>query len=870
MTRNFTRPTHLVVSLATLLSIVSAGCVSDDRAAGAQASLASMPSLGAAETFALLAGSTVTNTGMSMITGDVGVSPGSAIIGFPPGVLVSGAFHAADAPAAAAQSSLTTAYVDVAGQPCGTVLTGVDLGGMTLQPGVYCFSTSAQLTGTLTLDGMGDSNAVFVFQIGSTLTTASSSSVNMIGGAIPGRVFWQVGSSATLGTGTQFSGNILAMVSITATTGANLTGRALARTGAVTVDGVNGIAAPTVVIPPVVDMGMPDLGPADLGPSDLGPPDLGPSDLGVPDLGPSDLGVSDLGVEDGGQDGGQDAGQDGGTDAGQDGGQDAGQDLGPRDAGSIVPDAARGGLAGGALGGCSAAPGTPSGGIAALFAALGIFGILGLRRRRSVAALLATAVLMVPVFGQAQSVTLNQFQGAETPDDGLEVSRPIDLGHGRFAANLYLDYARNPLVYEATQGYSSTQRGALVRDQLAVRVGVALGLFDRVILFASGSGNLLMAGQERPGYVAADGTRMGDFNLGARVRLLGTPRLGEAAYGALAVQVAATLPMARWVASDTQLTGDGTVTVTPELLAEVGGRSLRLTANLGTRLRANQSFNTLSVGHELTWGLGLGVPVVGKTLEVDLEVYGATAISHPLEYATTPVEAMAGLRYRAESGWTAALGAGPGLARGYGSPDFRTMATVGWSQPASRPGVALEPEAVVVALAEPEPAAAPLDTDGDGVIDSLDRCPTVPGPAENDGCPFAVVVAATPVAPAEIVILQRVEFETDQSGTLAPRTVATLEEVRAIINDNPQILRVSIEGHADERGTDDYNQALSERRATAVMDWLVAHGVSAHRFESHGRGERDPFAPGFTGDAQQTNRNVQFFVLDPVATHADR
>jgi outer membrane protein OmpA-like peptidoglycan-associated protein len=500
---------------------------------------------------------------------------------------------------------------------------------------------------------------------------------------------------------------------------------------------------------------------------------------------------------------------------------------------------------------------------------LGIFGILGLRRRRALGALLAMAAVIVPVGAQAQSVTLNQFQGSETPDDGLEVSRPVDLGHGRFAANVYLDYARNPLVYEATQGHSSTQREAIVRDQLDVRVGVAVGLFDRVILFASGSGNLLMSGQERPGYVAADGTRVGDFNLGARVRLLGTPRLGDSSYGALAVQVAATLPMARWIASDSQLTGDSTVTVTPELLAEVGGRSLRLTANLGTRLRANQTFNTLTVGHELTWGLGLGVPVVGKTLEVDVEVYGATALSHPLEYATTPVEAIAGLRYRAESGWTAAVGAGPGLARGYGSPDFRALATVGWSQPAPRPAVEPEPEPVV-AIVEPEPEAAPLDTDGDGVIDSLDHCPTVPGPVENDGCPLAVVVAATPVAPAEIVILQRVEFDTDESGTLAPRTVATLEEVRVIINDNPQIMRVSIEGHADERGTDAYNQALSERRAAAVMSWLVGHGIAARRFGSVGRGESDPYAPGFTPEAQQTNRNVQFFVLDPVATHAAR
>src|SRR3954454_9358766 len=131
------------------------------------------PTLGSAQSFAVLGGSTVTNTGPSVITGDLGVSPGSAVTGFPPGTVVSGTIHAADAVAAAAQSSLTTAYNSLAGQACTQDLTGQDLGGLTLTAGVYCFSTSAQLTGTLTLNAQGNSSAVFIFKIGSTLTTAS-------------------------------------------------------------------------------------------------------------------------------------------------------------------------------------------------------------------------------------------------------------------------------------------------------------------------------------------------------------------------------------------------------------------------------------------------------------------------------------------------------------------------------------------------------------------------------------------------------------------------------------------------------------------------------------------------------------------------
>jgi len=194
------------------------------------------PPFGQAASFAVLAGSTVTNTGASMLTGDLGVSPGLAIVGFPPGVVVDGVIHAGDAVAQGAQEDATTAYNDLAGQASGANLSGQDLGGMTLAPGVYTFSSSAQLTGTLTLDAQGDSSAVFVFQIGSTLTTASGARVEVINGGVSCNVFWQVGSSATLGTASAVSGSILALASITLNTGAQLSGRALARNGAVTLD----------------------------------------------------------------------------------------------------------------------------------------------------------------------------------------------------------------------------------------------------------------------------------------------------------------------------------------------------------------------------------------------------------------------------------------------------------------------------------------------------------------------------------------------------------------------------------------------------------------------------------------------------------
>lgn len=192
-------------------------------------------SLGTAQTFAVLGGSTVTNTGLSVLTGDLGVSPGSAITGFPPGTRT-GTTHAADAAALQAQNDVITQYNALAGAACTADLTGQDLGGKTLTPGVYCFSTSAQLTGPLTLNAGGNANATFIFKIGSTLTTASGSSVTLTNGAVACGVGWQVGTSATFGTTTSFVGNVIALSSITLNTGANLIGRALARNGAVTLD----------------------------------------------------------------------------------------------------------------------------------------------------------------------------------------------------------------------------------------------------------------------------------------------------------------------------------------------------------------------------------------------------------------------------------------------------------------------------------------------------------------------------------------------------------------------------------------------------------------------------------------------------------
>jgi hypothetical protein len=201
--------------------------------------------LGSAANFEVLAGSTVTNTGPTVITGaDLGLSPGSAVTGFPPGTLTPPAvMHVTDPTAAQGQVDLTTAYIYTAGLPGGAVLPG-DLSGLTFTPGLYKTSSTVMLSaGNVTLDAQGNANAVFIFQVGSTLTTIGSTQVVLAGGAQAKNVFWQVSSAATLGTNSIFQGSIMSLQSITLDTGATLVGRALARNGAVTLDS-NPVTAP--------------------------------------------------------------------------------------------------------------------------------------------------------------------------------------------------------------------------------------------------------------------------------------------------------------------------------------------------------------------------------------------------------------------------------------------------------------------------------------------------------------------------------------------------------------------------------------------------------------------------------------------------
>jgi hypothetical protein len=235
-----TRPRHISAWLAPIAVVaVSVAVLAPSvSAVAAQAPVG----LGTAGSFAVLAGAGITNTGPTTVNGDIGTFPTTSESGMA-SVTTTGTNHAGDAVTQGAKNDLVTGYNTAAGESPVTA-EPADLGGQTLTAGTYNSASSLGLTGTVTLNGGGNPSALFVFQAGSTLTTASSSSVNLIGGAQACNVFWQVGSSATLGTGSTFRGTILALTSITVTTGVTINGRVLARNGAVTLD-TDTITSPT-------------------------------------------------------------------------------------------------------------------------------------------------------------------------------------------------------------------------------------------------------------------------------------------------------------------------------------------------------------------------------------------------------------------------------------------------------------------------------------------------------------------------------------------------------------------------------------------------------------------------------------------------
>ncbi len=347
---------------------------------------------------------------------------------------------------------------------------------------------------------------------------------------------------------------------------------------------------------------------------------------------------------------------------------------------------------------------------------------------------LTTPLLVTPVSAQApdDSVTLDQFRAGETVDDGFHISRPDDIGHIKFHGQVHIDYADDPLVYETMQGTADTERARVVSQQLVGTVGLAFGLFDRVVIYAGLPLSIMMNGDDAADLAmfgipqtADEGFGLGDLYFGARVRIIGEM---EDTF-ALGLQLSGTAPLA---GDDQFFRGDNTLSFHPELLAEIrAGEKVRITMNLGFRIRDNAVYTGLEAGDELTWGIGLTAPLLGSRfrrenrLDLHVQAYGALGTADFFGREESPIEATAGLKFHHTSGFTVGVAGGPGLQRGYGSPDFRVIGMLGFGMPRD-----LEGEPVV---------EGPGDRDGDGILDDVDACPDQPedfdGDNDEDGCP---------------------------------------------------------------------------------------------------------------------------------------
>lgn len=536
--------------------------------------------------------------------------------------------------------------------------------------------------------------------------------------------------------------------------------------------------------------------------------------------------------------------------------------------------------------------------------------------RASCALVASIAFALVAERASAQSVRLDQYRMAETPEDGFVVSRPDDFGHLRFGARLDVDYALNPLVYQLRTSDPGTEAAPIVEHLLAAQIGLSFGLFDRLVISAGVPLNLVMEGQRVDAQPRADGTSLGDVYLGVRGRLFGE----EDDAFALSLQVTGTAPTANAARFQSRFAGEGGFTIQPELLMEVRiAGVVRITGNVGALVREEQDFGSLRIGHEFTWALGVYAGLVPDVLDLAIESWGSTAFDRFGDSQVSPVEGLAGLRVQPVSGLHLGVAAGTGIQRGYGAGDFRAVLSVGYATPGEEgPGdrdadglndqvdrCVEEPEddddfqdddgcpdpdndadgiqdADDQCRDRPEDADGLADedgcpeddADGDGAPDDADRCPTEPGMAlaarpECTGCPTCDETPTPqpepePVGPSPQALPERVYFETG-SDELRPGQQQALERVRQYMEQNPSA-RLAVEGHADFRGNEPNNVALSGQRAERVMDWLARRGIDRARLVGVGCGETYPADDNETRAGRRANRRVEFQVFADAAS----
>jgi large repetitive protein len=551
-------------------------------------------------------------------------------------------------------------------------------------------------------------------------------------------------------------------------------------------------------------------------------------------------------------------------------------------------------------GACSTSP-TPGSTLPLLMFALLALALLLMRTsRRAISVLSAIFVLFLaglPQPANAQQIETQAFRPSPFMGDLFTVGKGDTESPYKWNIGLFLNYQNDPLVLRELRGGKESVIREVVDHQVTGNIlgayrflpWLALGIDIPVVMFQHGDG---LGGFPEPGIAG-----LGD------IRLIPRARLVKAGAFALAAEVAVSFPTGQL--TDNYMGRSGLAAI-PGLLASLDYARWGAALDISVLIGGADKYANLELSHALQGKLGAWVGILPDKLDFIAELINSFQLLRPYEnLAESPTEVLAGLKWHIIPGLDGSLGGGAGITEGVASPDFRIFAGIMYGPVPKEPVVDPEPEP------EPEPEP-PKDTDGDGIFDDKDKCINDPedkdGVADEDGCPepdndndgicdpwveergeeakYAKVCIPTDKCPNEpetknsyqdddgcpdhavkleakkIVILQTVLFYFDETR-IKEESLPLLDEVVQVLNDNPQLKRVRIEGHTDLRGDANYNRKLSDGRAKAVKDYLIGKGVKSERLSSKGFGESKPLLPTAQTDEEHLkNRRVEFIILE--------
>lgn len=476
--------------------------------------------------------------------------------------------------------------------------------------------------------------------------------------------------------------------------------------------------------------------------------------------------------------------------------------------------------------------------------------------------LFALALSSVPLGASAQGWSVSRYAAPPSGEDLNATERALVTPHLRVGGLVAVDWARS-------------LSGVPVEQRVAAHLAATVGLFDRVQL---GVVMPVVLNQDLAGVGAS--LAAGDLRVDARVRVLGPARRGS---GRLALAATLLLP----TGSGSAYAGDGAVGVVPRLIFELtNARDFVFAANLGLAVRPGWE-------NQLLARAGVTIPLLPRVL-VTLEASAETLLSDPVAGGAFSLEALGGVHHVGRGGLAVGVAAGPRLIAGEGSADVRVVGLVGYAPQVDEPVVVVSdrdhdavpdaddlcpevpagvrpdsrrrgcpfvervvPEAPPVV--EPPPPPPDPDRDHDGIANDDDRCPDEPGQATSDpathGCPRVYVTAD------RVVITQQPRFAVDRAVIL-PESAPLLMEVAAALEAHPELVRIEVQGHTDDRAGDEHNQVLSRRRAESICDWLVGRGIERSRLVARGYGRTRPLVDNATAAGRAMNRRVEFVVLE--------